>query len=294
MPEKPESPQQGIDRLVRQIDVRPTDYDRFRGDVDQDEGRLFGGLVLAQSVVAAGRTTERGSIHSLHAYFLRAGVAKEPIDYMIERVREGRNFFTRRVTAIQAGHTIFEASVSFVMPEEGIAHQQPMPAAPDPEGQPAWWETMRDAFPPAMQEQMARRGPMRRGWPQPIDIRGVAGGAQTLKEHGIPGRTVWAKPVGVLPEDPIIHAAAIAYTSDSGLIATVASAYGMWAPGGSSASLDHAIWWHHPPRFDDWLLYVSDSPVAHSGRALMVGHMYSRDGVLRTSVAQEGLFRLPK
>jgi acyl-CoA thioesterase-2 len=297
MPEEPtpeaETPHKAIERWVRSVNVRPTDYDRFRGDVDQDEGRLFGGLVLAQCVVAAGRTTDRGSIHSMHAYFLRAGAPKEPIDYDIKRVREGRNFFTRRVTAIQAGHTIFEASVSFVMPEEGIEHQKPMPDAPEPEGLPSWWESMREGFPPEMQEQASRRGPGRRGWPQPIDIRGVRGGPSALKETGLPHRTVWAKPLAMLPEDPILHAAAIAYTSDSGLIATVASAYGMWAPGGSSASLDHSIWWHHPPRFDDWLLYTSESPAGHAGRALMFGHMYSRDGVLRTSVAQEGLFRRP-
>ena len=123
---------------------------------------------------------------------------------------------------------------------------------------------------------------------------GVAGGAQTLKEHGIPGRTVWAKPVGVLPEDPIIHAAAIAYTSDSGLIATVASAYGMWAPGGSTASLDHAIWFHRPFRMDDWMLYVAESPAACGARGFTRGAFYTRDGALVASVAQEGLVRLKR
>ena len=296
-----ENPQEAIERWVKLVSVKPTDYDRYRGEVDQDEGRLFGGLVLAQSVVAAGRTAEQANIHSMHAYFLRAGAPKEPIDYMIERVREGRNFLTRRVTAIQAGHTIFEASVSFVMPEEGISHQLEMPAAPDPEGQPSWWETMREGFPPEMAEQMERmqesqrRGPFRRrGWPQPFDIRGVKGGRAALEEKGLPHRTVWARPLAPLPEDPILHAAAIAYTSDSGLIATVASAHGMWMPGGASASLDHTIWWHYPPRFDDWILYVSDSPAAHAARALIFAHMYSRDGVLRTSVAQEALFRRPR
>jgi acyl-CoA thioesterase-2 len=290
-----ESPEEAIARLVRSIDVRPTDYDRFRGDVDQDEGRLFGGLVLAQSVVAAGRTVSRGDIHSMHAYFLRAGAPKEPIDYTIERIREGRNFLTRRVTAIQGGHTIFEASISFVASEDGISYQKAMPDAPGPDGLGSWWETMRDAFPPEMQE-MANRSPMRRsrGWPQPMDIRGVAGGPKAMEEHdGLPHRTVWVKPMAALPEDPIIHAAAIAYASDSGLIATVASSFGMWAPGGASASLDHTIWWHYAPRFDDWLLYVSDSPAAHSARALIFAHMYSRDGVLRVSVAQEALFRRP-
>ena len=286
-----ETPEQAVQRLVSSLNVRPTDFDRFRGDVDQDEGRLFGGLVLGQSVVAAGRTVDRGNIHSLHAYFLRAGAPKEPIDYSIERIREGRNFLTRRVTAVQAGHTIFETSISFTTPEEGLSHQKPMPAAPEPEGLPTWWESMRDSFPPEMQNQMSRRGPGRRGWPQPIDIRGVSGGPKAMGDTGLPHRTVWVRPLAQLPEDPILHAAAMAYASDSGLVATVASAHGMWGPGGGAASLDHAIWWHYPPRFDDWLLYVSDSPAGYAARALTFAHMYSRDGILRASVAQEGLYR---
>ena len=276
--------EKALQQMLRQMEVRPTDYDRFRGDVDQQEGRLFGGLVLAQSVMAAGRTTDRGTIHSLHAYFLRAGKPIEPIDYMVERIREGRNFLTRRVTAIQGGHTIFEASVSFTSPEEGISHQMSMPAAPPPEGQKSWWEALQ--LPPG--PEASRR---RSRWNNPIDIR--LGSAEThLKgPDGLPRRAVWAMPSSMLPEDPLIHAAAMVYTSDSGMVATVAHAYGLWTPGGATASLDHAMWWHHPPRFDDWLLYVTDSPAAHNARALTWGHMYRRDGTLVASVAQEGLYR---
>ena len=146
-------PDKAITDLIRHIDLSPTDYDHFRGDVEQEEGRLFGGLVLAQSVMAAGRTVETGHIHSLHAYFLRAGQPVEPIDYTVERVRQGRSFFTRRVTAVQAGHTIFEASISFTLPEDGVTHQRPMPAAPAPEGQPSWWDMVRANMPKQMQEQ---------------------------------------------------------------------------------------------------------------------------------------------
>jgi acyl-CoA thioesterase-2 len=282
-------PKESIDDLLRHIDLRPTDYDRFRGDVEQEEGRLFGGLVLAQAVVAAGRTVEKGDIHSLHAYFLRAGQPVEPIDYVVERIRQGRNFFTRRVTALQGGHTIFEASVSFTLTEQGLGHQLPMPDAPDPEGQPSWWELMQKQMPPEIRRQMNRRRPGRRGWAMPIDIRGVSSGPRPGEKGVLPHRAVWARPVGPLPEDPLIHAAAMAYMSDSGLVATVASV--RMFTGGTSASLDHAIWFHHPPRFDDWLLYVNESPAAHSARALIYGRMYRRDGTLVASVAQEGLFR---
>ncbi len=287
-----DSPDKAVAFLLRQLDLKPADYDHFRGEPGQEEGRLFGGLVLAQSVVAAGRTVSFGSIHSLHAYFLRAGQPKEPIDYTVERVREGRNFLTRRVTALQAGHTIFEASVSFVAPEEGISHQAPIPAAPEPEACESWWASIampRMAnIPPGMVERMRRR------MNHPIDLRAAARPTHERDGDGrLPARMVWGRMMAPLPEDPLIHAAAMVYLSDSGLVATVAHHYGIWQPGGASASLDHAMWFHRPPRFDDWILYASESPAAHAARGLMFAGMYNREGVRVASVAQEGLFRRP-
>lgn len=287
------TPQEAITDWVRQIDVRPTDYDNFRGDVDQQEGRLFGGLVLAQSLVAAGRTVSFGNVHSLHAYFLRAGQSKEPIDYSVERIREGRNFLTRRVTAHQAGHTIFETSISFVGPEDGVSHQAPMPEAPDPETCQPWWVTIAEprmaAASAAVTSRMARR------WNNPVDLRAAA--QPTREDAGsgrLPSRMVWGRMMAALPPDPLIHAAAMVFLSDSGLVATVAHHYGIWMPGGSSASLDHTMWFHRPPSFDDWILYVSESPAAHSARGLIIAGMYNRKGERVASVAQEGLFRKPK
>ena len=286
------SPQAINDDWVRQVNVRPTDYDNFRGDVDQEEGRLFGGLVLAQSLVAAGRTASFGNIHSMHAYFLRAGQAKEPIDYSVERIREGRNFLTRRVTAHQGGHTIFEASVSFVASEDGISHQEPMPQVPEPEQCDEWWRSIAMPRMAIADNPMAQR--MNRRWNNPIDLRAAT--QPTREDDGsgsLPKRIVWGKMAGTLPEDPILHAAAMVYLSDSGLIATVAHHYGIWMPGGASASLDHTMWFHRPPRFDDWILYASESPAAHSARGLIHAGMYNRQGERIASVAQEGLFRKP-
>lgn len=283
----------GIEGFLRQLALEPADYDRFRGMPGQEEGRLFGGLVLAQAIVAAGRTAGFGSIHSLHAYFLRAGKPQDPIDYSVERIREGRNFLTRRVTAIQAGHTIFEASVSFAAEEEGIAHQAPMPAAPEPESCPPWWTTIAlprmAAVPPAMAERMRSR------LGRPIDLRSAAEPTRANDGSGrLPARAVWGRMVEPLPEDPVLHAAALGYFSDSGLVATVAHHYGLWQPGGSTASLDHAMWFHRPPRFDDWVLYVSESPAAYAARAIMLAGMYDRSGRRIATVAQEGLFRAPR
>jgi acyl-CoA thioesterase-2 len=274
--------------LVRVLDLKPTAEDRFEAITEQEEGRLFGGLVLAQAVVAAGRTVANGTIHSMHAYFLRAGRPARTIDYRVARIRDGRNFTGRRVTALQDGEDIiFEASISFTAPEEGVGYQRDMPTSVGPEGQPEWWHTLG-----AAPDQQRERG--RRRWLNPIEVvAGEEGGSVRPLSQRLPRRLVWGRPSAPLPEDPLLHAAAIAYFSDSGMIATVASVLGMWQPGGATASLDHAIWWHHPPRFADWLLYETDSPVAEAARGLTWGGMYTRDGVRVVSVAQEGLFRRP-
>lgn len=267
-----------VTRLVEILDLERIDEDHFRAETDQEEGRLFGGLILAQAVVAAGKTVASGGIHSLHAYFLRAGKPATPVEYGVERIREGRTFFTRRVTAYQGGDAIFEASVGFTLPEDGIGHQEQMPEAPDPETQPAWWDSLEMPAPPMR----------RRRWISPIEIRS-AGRAGAGGDGSLPHRAVWVRTYAPLPEDPLIHAAAMAYMSDSGFVGTVANHYRMWNPG--TASLDHSIWWHYPPRFDDWLLYVNQSPAGHAARAVIFGGVWDRTGRRVASVAQEGLFR---
>ncbi len=279
-----EQDEMDLAHLVRALDVKPGGEDAWIGPVEQKEGRLFGGLVLAQSVMAAGRTVDEGSIHSLHAYFLRPGKAAEPVRYGIERIRDGRTFTTRRVTATQdSGEVIFEASISFTKLEEGLEHQEPMPGAPNPDTMKTWWETMMP-----IRGETGRRP---RGWANPIDIRTAEERPGRPITERLPHRAVWGRVTGELPEDPLMHAASMAYFSDSGMVATVALSYGGWGPGGNTASLDHTMWWHDPPRFDDWLLYVTDSPAGRHSRALTWGGMYNRAGQRVASVAQEGLYR---
>jgi acyl-CoA thioesterase-2 len=275
--------ERSVERLLEILDLEPVATDHFRAETDQDEGRLFGGLILAQTVVAAGRTAQ-GNIHSLHAYFLRAGRPATPVEYVVERIREGRTFLTRRVTAMQGGDAIFEASVGYTLPEEGIAHQAPMPDVPGPEGQPLWWDTLKLDAPP-----MQRR----RRWNPPIEVRSAGPEEAGAGSERLPSRAVWTRPFAPIPDDPVIHAAFMAYMSDTGLVGTVAAPYRIWGTS-TGASLDHAIWWHRPPRFDDWILYTSESPAAHSARAIIFAAMYSRDGVRVASVAQEALFRETK
>jgi acyl-CoA thioesterase-2 len=276
-----------LTELLQLLELERLDRDLFLGDPGPGERRLFGGLVAAQSVVAAYRTVDEGHLHSLHAYFLRPGKHRVPIRYVVYRIRDGRTFTTRDVVAYQSGEAIFNLSCSFARPEQGISHQAAAPDVPGPDGLPDW-----DAF---RNERNAGEPPPPWIRYSPIEIRSWQGADDPSGE--IPRRRVWVRPRGTLPDDDVVHAAVLVYASDRGLIATVRHAHGIGRPGSgaahmaSSASLDHAMWFHHPPRFDDWILYTSESPAAHNARALIFGEMYDRRGVRLASVAQEGLIR---
>jgi len=279
-----------LPQLLRLLDLERLDRDLFLGDPGPGEYRLFGGLVAAQAVISAYRTVDEGAMHSLHAYFLRPGKHGVPIRYAVYRIRDGRTFTTRDVVAYQSGEAIFNLSCSFAKPEEGISHAGPMPDVPGPEKLPPW-EFAR-AETDAEREMMAR---FERD--SAVELRSIDA-VQPPAPDDIPRRRVWMRVRGVLPEDPAVHAALLAYASDRGLIATARIPHqrgrgprpGNWA----SASLDHALWFHRPPRFDDWVLFTSESPVAHAARALIFGQMYRRDGTRIASVVQEGLIRTPR
>ncbi len=270
-----------LEALVEQLRLERLDQDLFLGDPGKGDGRLFGGLVAAQSVAATYATVEDRSIHSFHAYFIRPGRHDVPIRFLVYRIRDGRSFTTRDVVAYQAGEAIFQASMSFTVPEEGVdEHQEPKPPAPPPEECEAWmWPGLERA-----KEEERKRWFRKR----PIAVLNADPGYKLLGEE-TPRRQVWIRMRGELPDEEVFHAAAIAYASDTGLLST---ARGVMGPGRrNSASLDHSIWYHHPPRYDDWLLYASQSPIAHSARALIYGELYRRDGVRVASVVQEGLIR---
>lgn len=280
--------QQRLDQLVSLFELDRLDRDMFLGDPGEGERRLFGGLVAAQAVVAAYRTVEQGSLHSVHAYFLRPGRYDVPIRYVVYRIRDGRTFTTRDVVAYQAGEAIFNLSSSFALPEEGITHQQPMPDVPPPEGLPEWEFVRPDRVPEEM------RRDVEQWWrDSPIEMRACDPWGTDWPD-GMPRRRVWMRVRGAFPDEEIVHAALLTYASDRGLIATARMPHNIGRTMGASASLDHALWFHYPPRFDDWLLFTSESPAAHNARALILGQMYSRAGVRVASVAQEGLVRLPR
>jgi len=269
-----------LDRLLRRLDLQQQGRDVFAGDPGQGDGSLFGGLVAAQSLIAAGRTVPAGALHSLHSYFLRPGRHGIPIRFSVDRVRDGRTFTTRQVAAQQASEIIFSLSVSFAKPEAGFSHQDRMPEAPEPETLPEW-EDLRAAL-----LRTARRPD------GPIEVRVCDPDSADPKVKLPPRRRVWMRPRGSLPEDPLLHAAMLVFASDRTLIRTAARPHGLTWHLRTVASLDHAVWFHRPARFDGWVLYVSESPVAHAARALILGAMYSRDGTRIVSVAQEGLLRV--
>jgi acyl-CoA thioesterase-2 len=244
-------------------------------------------MVAAQSTMAALMTLpdpDERPLHSLHAYFLRPGRYGVPIRFVVDRIRDGRTFTTRRVAAHQGGEAIFTLNASFARPEPGISHQAPMPDAPPPDDLPTWHE---------LRERANGRepGPDR----NPIDVRVCDPGE--FQPGGAKGhqRMVWMRARGPLPDDGALHTAAMVYASDRTLLSTALRPLDIvpGSPDYQGASLDHAMWFHHRPRFDEWLLYVSESPTAQAARGLILGAMYTREGVQMASTAQEGLIRTP-
>jgi acyl-CoA thioesterase-2 len=279
-----------LDDLVALLDREQIELDIFRGRSPAAERRLrvFGGQVAGQALVAAGRTVPADRpVHSLHAYFIRPGDPAAPLVYLVERVRDGRSFTTRRVSVVQHGKTIFTLSASFHREEPGVEHAEPMPDVPRPEElEPADVRYRRVFGPPAADDIRD----------SPIDIRHV--GPLTIEAAADPAlRTsrnrVWLRADGELPDDPLLHVCLMTYASDMSLLDSVQLATGQTFMDGSAtgASLDHAMWFHRPFRADRWLLYAQDSPSASNARGLARGELYTEDGTLVVSVVQEGLIR---
>jgi acyl-CoA thioesterase-2 len=267
-----------------------TDEDIFMGPSQKQlRQRVFGGQVLAQSLVAAMRTVDAGrKVHSMHGYFLRPGDTNEPITFGVQRLRDGRSFSARRVHAYQEGMPILSMIASFQDEDEGVEHQSQMPAGiPDPESLPSTADLLGTFDHPVAREWAFER---------PFDIRHVDPALYVSATGRKEARNaVWMKTFGPMPDDPDLHRAALAYASDYTLLESILRKHGMsWiTPGMSVASLDHAMWWHRPVRVDDWLLYVQESPSAQGARGLATGKIFNREGLHVATVAQEGMIRVP-
>jgi acyl-CoA thioesterase II len=278
--------------LLELLALEPVEVNIYRGrNRDIGTGRVFGGQVMAQALVAAQRTVdEQRTAHSVHGYFILPGDLDAPMVYFVDRLRDGGSFSTRRVTAIQHGQAVFNMSASFHRQEEGIEHQAPMPDLPGPEDLPSELDLIRAAahrIPEPLRSLLTQD--------RPIDVRPV-GIHPFDTEPREPVRHMWLRAVGHMPDDVLSHQALLAYASDYGLLAAAIQPHGLSIrdPRLQAATLDHAIWFHRPCRIDDWLLYTMDSPAAAGARGFARGSVYTRDGQLVASTAQEGLLRVRK
>ncbi|MGY4498081.1 acyl-CoA thioesterase-2 [Bradyrhizobium sp. GM24.11] len=272
--------------LLAVLDLERIEVNLFRGkNVNSSSQRVFGGQVIGQAMVAACRTVEGRLPHSLHCYFILPGDPKVSITYEVERLRDGKSYSARRVTAIQRGKPIFSIMVSFHVEEDGaFDHEDKMPDVPPP-------ETLMPEELPNQSSLVETPDFSRRCYG--IELRPVEMGrysGQKLENGRI---HIWVKTVN-LSQDPVLHICALAYASDYSLLDAVMAHYG--SPPFDKrvilASLDHAMWFHRPFRADEWLLYAHDSPSAQGGRGLARGLIFKRDGTLVASVAQEGSLRV--
>lgn len=278
-----------VDTLLSILDLETLEKNLFRGHSPLiGWKRVYGGQVIAQALVAANRTVDGRSPHSLHGYFLLGGDPSIPILYEVDRIRDGRSFTTRRVVAVQRGEAIFAMSVSYQMAESGHHHQTTMPEVPAPEDLPDEADLKRlylDTLPPARAAYWKRE--------RPIEVRPVD--PQGYFDRKVPAahNNLWFRATGRLPDDPAIHAAVLAYASDMSLLDSAMVAHGKSVADADimAASLDHALWFHEDFRADEWLLYAQESPWAGHARGLGRGLIYTRDGRLIASAMQEGLVR---
>jgi acyl-CoA thioesterase-2 len=280
-------PMNATDELVDLLDLEDIDDDLFRGSQpDSVRQRVYGGQVAAQALIAGVRTADPAYVvHSLHSYFLLPGDYAVPIVYDVERIRDGRSFLTRRVVARQHGRPIYYQTLNFQKPEQGYEHQDAMPEVKPPEEGMDLVEVMR-------QGGNAEADALGREWGA-LDVRWLGNsrfGLEPDPRHPSQAR-MWIRLKDRLPDDPIVHAAAFTYASDVSLLGSTLAAHGINPARTQMASLDHAVWFHRPFRADDWWLYDQWSPWAGSARGLAIGRVFTQDGQLVATVAQEGLIR---
>lgn len=276
-------------KLVELLDLAPLGDDHFQGESENlGFPNVFGGQVLGQGLMATSRTVENRLPHSMHAYFLRPGNHRLPIDYEVQRVRDGGTFSVRRVIARQEGREILTGSVSFQVEEEGLEHQIDMPPVPDVDGltsEQEFTQMLLPHIPEALHDMLTRD--------RPIEIRPVNPVNPLKPEPRPPAKQSWLRAKGRLPDDPVLHRCLLAYASDFSFLGTSLHPHGVTFMNRDMqvASLDHAIWFHRDFRMDDWLLYDKDSPSAFGSRGFNRGNIFSRDGRLVASTTQEALIR---
>ena len=279
-----------LKKLVDHLTLEQLAPDRFEGaSQNLGWGQIFGGQVLGQALSAASRTVSAERLpHSLHGYFLRLGDVRRPVEYRVERLRTGRRFATRRVTARQGERGPFELTASFHQPESGFEHQLDHVGSRSPDGL-----LSRRELALKMPERLPAAVRAMAGAETAVEIRPVDPLDPVHPERRPPRREVWLRTIDPLPDDPALHHTLLAYISDFHFLTAALQPHGVnWiTPGVRMASLDHSTWFHRPVRVDQWLRHVIEAPSASAGRALATGRLYTEEGVLVASTAQEGVIR---
>jgi len=279
-----------LEDLLKVMTLERLELDLFRGESrDIGSPQVFGGQVLGQALMAAAATVEGRVVHSLHAYFLRRGDCNAPIVYEVDRARDGNHFSTRRIVAIQHGAQIFNMSASFQALESGLDHQLDMPEVPPPEelkDQESYYRDRAHRLPPRLRQLLEVK--------RPFEFRPVTQYDLLEPKKSPPIRHIWFKAADALPGGETLHRCLLAYVSDFHLLETAMFPHGIsiMTPRLAIASIDHAMWFHRSVRVDEWLLYATDSPSASGARGFARGSVFTRDGRLVASTAQEGLLRV--
>lgn len=279
-----------LEDLIGLLRLERIEENIFRGDSrDIGSPQVFGGQVVGQALSAAQNTVEGRIAHSLHGYFLRRGDVNSPIIYEVDRSRDGGSFSNRRVVAIQHGRPILNLAASFQVPEEGLSHQAEMPDVPGPDGLKDLTEVAKDMLefiPSKMRRFLTDKRPFEFRHVEPVDFE--------VPKKSPPRKHVWIRAVDALPDNPVLHQNLLTYVSDYELLGVATLPHGLSFTRGSviMASLDHALWFHSEVKMDEWLLYAMDSPVSSGARGLARGQIFSQDGRLMASTAQEGLMRV--
>ena len=275
-----------LDFLIELLDLERIEVNLFRGKHPEEERqRTFGGQVAAQALMAAGRTIDAGRVHSLHSYFLRPGDPRTPILYEVDRIRDGKSFSTRRVVAIQHGRAIYNMQASFHTDEVSLEHQIEMPEVPGPETIATLADRVKNEY-GDIDEWFKRQ--------HPIDQRFIGELPWSPKRPKEPTQRIWIKADGTLPDDQLLHACVVTYASDMSLFDAILAPHSVrWDDGTfMGASLDHCMWFHREVKADEWMLYDTESPIAHGGRGLARGFLFNQAGELKVSMVQEGLARV--
>lgn len=286
--------QDPLAHLLRVLDLEyhggTSGEDVYSGEsMHQPNGRVYGGQVLAQSILAMGRTVDPARLpHSLHAYFLRAGDINQPIDFAVERLRDGGSFSARRAHAYQSGQAILSGIISFQEDQEGRNLSIPMPDVEKPENLPSAFDALGHIDHPVAAFWTRQSA---------FDVRHVDSSIY-LRPSKTPSTTqaVWMKSRGPVNADQLTHRALLTYACDQIMLEPVLRGLGeSWmSPKLSVASLDHAMWWHRDVHVDEWFLYVQQAPTAQGGRGLGEARVYQSDGTLVATTVQEGMIRLPQ